>query len=386
MAVVSGPRGSNSVTQDIRKVDFGDAILLLQPDAAPLTVLTKRLGKSVTHNPDFKWAEDDLDVRFDAINNGAGYTDSATSIVVDTGTLFAQHDLVKNTRTGEVFRVTAVATNTLTVVRGVGNSGTGVAMLDNDELLILGSAQPEGDTSKAARSSTTTTQTGYTQIFRRPVELTETWRHSDQNVSENDWDYQIKKAGIEHMKDIELAFLYGKASLDTSGPQPRRTTGGVISGITTNVTAAGGALSEASFWAALRPAFRYGAKRKTMFASPLVVSVLNGYARGKVQVINQSANTYGVNVTQYQSPQGLLNVVSHDLLEGAYGGYGVIVDMENAKYRFLSNSKGKGSRDTHLNTNIQAPDADTRKDEFLTECGLALGQQKTHALITGVTG
>lgn len=385
MTVIAGARGTGNVTQTMRKVDFGDAILLLQPDAAPLTVLTKRLGKSATINPDFNWAEDDLDVRFDAVNNSGGYNTSATTIAVDTGTLFAQHDLVKNTRTGEVFRVTAVSTNDLTVVRGVGNSGTGVAMNDNDELLILGSAQPEGDTSKPARSSTTTTQTGYTQIFREPVESTETWRHSDQVVSENDWDYQIRKSGIEHMKDIELAFLFGKASVDTSGSQPRRTTGGVIPQITTNVTAAGGALSEASFWAALRPAFRYGSKRKTMFASPLVVSVLNGYARGKVQVVNQRDNTYGVNVTQYQSPHGLLNVVNHDLLEGSiYGGYAVIVDMEQAKYRYLANSKG--SRDTHLRTNIQAPDADTRKDEFLTECGLALGQQKTHALLTGITG
>lgn len=385
MTVISGPRGTGNVTSTMRKVDFGDAILLLQPDAAPLTVLTKRLGKQSTFNPKFNWAEDDLDVRFDAVNDASGIDTTTTTVDVDTGTLFAEHDLVKNTRTGEVFRVTAVSTNALTVVRGIGNSGTGVAMNDNDELLIMGSAQPEGDTSKPARSSTTTTQTGYTQIFRRPVESTETWRHSDQVVSENDWDYQIRKAGIEHMKDIEYAFLFGKADENTSGSQPRRTTAGAIPSITTNVTAAGGALSEASFWTAQRSAFRYGSNRKTMFASGLVVDVLNGYARGKVQVTNQGDDTYGVNVTKYQSPHGLLNVVRHWLLEGSvYGGYAFTIDLEMAKYRFLANSKG--SRDTHLRTNIQQPDADTRKDEFLTEAGLQLGQQKTSALLTGVTG
>jgi hypothetical protein len=55
--------------------------------------------------------------------------------------------IVKVPRTGEVFRVVAVAGNNLTVVRGLDNSGTGVAMNNPEELYIIGIAQPEGDTS-----------------------------------------------------------------------------------------------------------------------------------------------------------------------------------------------------------------------------------------------
>jgi hypothetical protein len=84
---------------------------------------------------------------------------------------------------------------------------------------------------------------------------------------------------------------------------------------------------------------------------------------------------------QYQSPHGLLNVVRHWLLEGTkFGGYGVIVDLAQTKYRYLQN------RDTQIKEQRQAPDADSRKDEYLTEAGLQFGLEKTHALLKGVTG
>lgn len=382
---VSGARGTGNVTQGLRKVDFADHILLLQPDESPLTVLSKRLNKKPTHNPEFKWAEDDIDVRFSATAGTETNSDTSIAVTSGHGGYFKANDLVRVPRTGEVFKVTSVSTDTLTVVRGIGAGGTGVAMNSGEELLILGSAKAEGATSDAARSNNPSIVTNYTQIFRRPVEATETWIHSDQYVSENDWDHQIRKSGIDHAKDIEETFINGKASEDTSGSQPFRTTAGVLSYISTNVTAAGGALSETSFFAALRPGFRYGSKTKTGLASGLVVDVLNTYPRSKVQVTSASEDTYGLQVVKYQSPHGVLNLVTHWLLEGStLGGYLIGLDMSAIKYRYLANSKG--SRDTFLKEDIQTPDADTRKAEFLTECGLEMGLEKQHFLITGVTG
>lgn len=382
---VSGARGTANVTQSLRKEDFSDHILLLQPDQSPLTVLSKRLNKKPTHNPVFKWAEDDIDPRFSA--TAASVLAGATSFAVTAGqgSYFKANDLVRVPRTGEVLKVTSVSTDTLTVTRGIGAGGTGVAMNASEELLVLGSAKAEGATADTARTFNPTVVSNYTQIFRRPVEETETWIHSDQYVSDNDWDYQVRKAGIDHAKDIEETFINGKASEDTTGSQPVRTTGGALSFVTSNLTAAGGTLSEASFFAALRPAFRYGSKTKTGLASGLVVDVLNTYARSKTQVTSPSQDTYGLQVIKYQSPHGTLNLVTHWLLEGStLGGYMLILDMAQVQYRYLANSKG--SRDTFLKDNIQAPDADTRKAEFITEAGLQFGLEKTHALITGVTG
>lgn len=385
MAAISGARGTGNVLQGLRKPDIDDKILLLQPDEYPLTTLTKRLSKKPTHNPEFKWAEDDIDNRFSTTAGTQLAGDTTINVAAGTGERFKANDIVRVPRTGENLSVTSRSVDALTVVRGVGAGGTGVAMNSGEELLVIGSAKAEGALSDTARTFNPALVTNYTQIFRRPVEATETWVHSDQFVTDNDWDYQVRKAGIDHMKDLEETFFNGKASEDLTGSQPRRTTAGVLSYITTNVTAAGGTLSEASFFAALRPAFRYGSNTKTGFAAGLTVDVLNQYPRGKVQVVNQSSDTYGLSVTKFQSPHGTLNLVRNWLLEGStLGGYLVIVDMAQLKYRYLANSKG--SRDTMWVSDIQAPDADTSKGEWKTECGLEMGLDKTHALITGITG
>jgi hypothetical protein len=385
MADITGARGTGNISQSIRQIDMKKEILELEPNSAPLTVLLGRLSTEPTVNPEFSWQEDKLKSRFDAINAAGGYTNSATAVIVDDGTKFAQHDLLKVTRTGEVIRVSSVATNTLTVVRGIG--GGAAAIVDNDELLLIGSAQPEGDTSKPARSGNPTKRTNYTQIVRTPFESTETLAHSNTMTTPNDWNRQANHAGIEHKKDWEEIFWFGTASEDLSGSQPRRTTGGVLSFLTTNITDAGGTLTEAEFFGTFSPTFRYGNQStKTLFASRLLVDVLNGFPRGKLEVIQgDNGDTYGLNVMKYRSPHGTLNVVTHNLFEGAkYGGMGVVLDLSMVKKRVLANEAG--SRDTHIKDNIQAPDADTRKSEYLTEAGLEYGQEQSGALLQNVTG
>jgi Family of unknown function (DUF5309) len=380
--LVTGQRATNTVGTDQRRIDMADAITLLEPDAAPLTVISKRLSKKATINPQFKWMEDELDPRFDAVNNGAGYASGATAIVVDNAAYFEVQSMVYVPRTGEMMRVTAVnpGTQTLTVVRGVGS--TAAALVDNDELLIANTAQPEGDASRPARTRNPATVTNYTQIFRMPWDETDTALHSEYEGGD-DWDFQAKKKGIEHKKDIEYALMVGRPSEDTSSGNARRTTGGFNHFITTNVTDAAGQLTETEFFTALRPAFRYGSKEKWALGSALALDVLNAFPRGKLQV-QQGETTYGLRVMQYISPHGTINFATHWLLEGAtLGGQVWIIDTDAIKYRYLANRRG--SRDSHINTNIQAPDVDGRKDEWLTESGLQFGSEKRHAKIIGIT-
>jgi hypothetical protein len=379
--LVTGQRGTSNIEQTQRRIDMAQKILLLEPDAAPLTVITKNIDKRKTGNPKFQWFEDELDPRFDAVNNGAGYASGATSIVVDNGAYFEVQQLVYVPRTGEMMRVTAISTNTLTVVRGVGS--TAAALVDNDELLIANTAQPEGDASRVARSRNPTPVFNYTQIFRTPWDATETERHSEFEA-DDDWDYQAMKHGIEHKKDIEYALMIGRPSEDTSSGQARRTTGGFAHFVSSNVTDAGGTFTEAELFTALRPSFRFGAKEKWGFASQLSVDVMNGFPRGKLE-IQQGEKTFGLRVMQYISPHGTLNLVTHYLLEGStLGGQIWIMDTDVVTYRYLQNKRG--GRDTALHTEIQANDVDGRKDEYLTECGLQFGLEKRHGKVIGITG
>lgn len=379
--LVTGQRGTTLIEQQQRKVDMSDKTLLLEPDASPLTIITKKISKKKTGNPKFSWMEDELDPRFD-VTTGT-FTNVATTINVTNGGYFRAQQIIYVPRTGESMRVVSVSVNALTVVRGVGQGGTGVAGNSGEEILIANTAQPEGDASKPAVSRNPTPVLNYTQIIRTEWDATNT-ELSSEFEGDDDWELQSAKHGIEHRKSIEYALMVNRPSEDTSSGQARRTTGGFNHFVTTNVTDVGGTMTELEFFSALRPMFRYGAKEKWGLASMLAVDVLNTFPRGKLEV-TQNASTFGLKVLQYQSPHGVLNVVTHYLLEGAtLGGQIWVLDTDMVIYRYLQNRRG--SRDTALFTNIQAPDVDGRKDEWRTECGLQFGHERRHGKIINIQG
>ena len=382
MATVSGAMTTTNVLSDQLAIDLGDRIKLLEPDINPLAIFSKRARKSKTVATKFSWLEESSKTRFGTQAGGA--TSGATTIAVTAtqGANYQQWDQVLNTRTGEQFRVDGVAGDNLQVTRGIGS--TAAAMLNLDELLIIGTAQPENDTSKPARSDVPSKVTNYTQIFRTPFEASDSLRASGFQASPAEWPRQARNKGIEHAKDIEYSFLLGRKSLTTPGATEDRTTGGVLSFITTNQTDAGGDLTEAEFNAAMLQQGRYsGNKGKLALASGVGVGALNKFPASKQQTTNNE-KTYGMDVTNYTSPFGSLNLVYHRLLEGTkYAGYIIIVDMDEVAYRWLGNDEM--SRDTHVRPNIQPNDQDGRKDEYLSEIGLEFGQQRKHAVITGIT-
>lgn len=327
----------------------------------------------------FEWLEDDLGARWDAINKAAGYLAADTTLTVDNGDYFASGFIVKVPRTGEVLLVTAVSSNDLTVTRGYGSTSA-AALVDNDPLVIIGNANEEGSGTLVLKSTLESAKFNYTQIFKTPFGVTGT-ENNTKMYGGKDLAYQRKKKAIEHKIDIARAFTFGEKKLDTSGTNPRRATGGLLSFLTANNYDAGGALTQSEFDNNVSEVvFKKGSKKKIMLASARMLSVINGWALGKLQV-NQDAAKYGLDIREYQTPFGTYMLMNYQhILEGAvYGGYGIVIDPENVKYRYLQ------GRDTTLRTNIQDNDEDQVKEEYLTECGLEVRLPDTHAVITGVT-
>lgn len=386
---VSGQRTTQNVASSQRAIDLRKEILLLDPSETPFTVVSQNTKKGSLRAPavdtTINWHNDELTTRFDAVNNGSGITSSATTIAVDTGSLFHAEDIVLNPRTGEQVRVSSISTNDLTVERGWGAT-SGVAMNDNDPLLIIGSAAVEGETSKTAVTANPTKVSNYTQIFRTPVEASGSWLTASNQSAPHDWPYQHKKKAIEHLIDIELSGLFGTPSDGT-----QRTAGGLLNFLTSNNQDAGGTLTEAELETFLRTIAgpRGGNANLTLFAAPLVISVINAFAVGRLHVVSKETS-YGLNVMEYISAFGTMKLVSHPLLSGAvYGGYAIAVDFKTdgtIRYRFLSGDGPGPSRDTKLLTNRQENDRDGLKDEWLTEASWEVGLPKRHGVLTGVTG
>ncbi|MNR93459.1 hypothetical protein D3C72_245160 [compost metagenome] len=381
MPQVTGVRDTENIQQAKRVIDMAETIALLEPNESPFMSFMKIAKRNVrtVFNPKYEWSEDNLGARWDAINNASGYLAAATSLVVDNGTYFAPGYVVKVPRTGEVFIVTAVSTNTLTVVRGYGVT-TAADLVDNDPLLIIGNANNEGAKAPEIRSTLEVPVYNYTQIFRTVVGATRT-NEKSKHYGGNDLAYQRRKKGVEHKIDMSRSFILGERKLDTTGAKPRRTTGGLLSYLTKNNYDAGGQLTQSEFDNNISEViFKFGSKEKLMLCSARLISVINGWALGKL-MINQEAKKYGLNIMQYVTPHGTLNLLNESkILEGAvYGGYGIIIDPANVGYCPLNGS------DTKLRTNIQDNDEDGTRDEYLTEAGLEVKLPDTHGVLTGVT-
>lgn len=379
--MISGTRSTGNITANKIVVDMSQEIALLDPNEAPFMSFLKLAKKNVEVASSFKfeWMEDELGARWDAVNNGAGYLDSDVALVVDDGTIFSARDIIKVPRTGEVMSVTSISTNTITVVRGFGTTAA-AALVDNDPLVIIGNANEEGSGTRTIKSTLEVAKYNYMQIFKTPYGVTNT-QAATTLYGGKDINYQRKKMGVEHKIDMARAFYFGELKSDTSGTNPRRTTKGLISFLTANNYDAGGNLTQSEFDNNISEVvFKHGSKKKILSCSARFLSVVNGWATGKLQ-LNQEAKSYGLSIFEYVTPFGTYMMMNDQrILEGAvYGGYGVVIDPANIKYRYL-----KG-RDTHIETGIQANDADEEKEQYVTEAGLEVRQAQTHALITGVT-
>ena len=222
----------------------------------------------------------------------------------------------------------------------------------------------------------------YCEIVRTPLGITGS-EAASKLYGGPDRDRLQAYSAIEHMRQWENVFFFGARKEDTStSGAPKRFAGGLIEYIATNKTAVGGTLSEATFQDFLRTGFRFGSDRKVLFASPIVVKAIEGFARSTIKTESASGHgeTFGITMKQYVAGQGVVDIVMHrDWNDSAiYGGYAFLVDVDALKYRPL--------RDTKLLENRQANDADKIEDEYLTEASVEIQHERKHALLSGVTG
>lgn len=370
-------RGSQNINQARVVVDMSSEISLLKPRVTPLTTLTKKLGTKATHNYRFDWMEDDLLARW--VNCTAGAASGATTVALGTGegSLVAQHDLLKVVATGEVIRVTTVSTDSLTVVRGYGETAT-AAIPANAKILVIGNAMAQGSGAAPEKYHNVANVFNYTQIFKTPFAVTNTL-NAMKLYGDSELARLHRHKGIEHAMSIEYSLLFGERRLDTVGAQPTTTTGGVLkflSGTSNviNINKATGGMKDLD--GAVEKVFQFGSDRKVWLCSPSMITWVNQLAQGKLEIIQgDNDKTFGLDITTYQTPHGRLSMIHHPLLTQGYDGFSFALDMEELKFRPLE------GRDTSLKTNIQNNDEDGRRDMFITEAGLELRSPKKHAII-----
>lgn len=377
----SGQVATNEVLANSLPIDMGTEVFQYDPPGAPMMkIITKRMGSTPAKSTTVRWMEDEPIPYWDQVN-GAVADGTTTSITVDNGAYFRAGNLVKAVSTGEVFRVTGVVSNTLTVSRGW--AGTAAAIADNAYLLNLSTAEMEGDVAPEARSTLKVEKSNYTQIVKDTVHITGT-NDAVEHYHGDERRYQQRKTGEMHARRWEEIALHGRKAENTSlGAKPIRSAGGIDEVISTNVFSPGTTMTESEFISYVAQAFRYsvrpGRTRKILLASTAVINTINAWGLNKLQLNDTASQTYGMDISTYVAGSARLEVIDHPLLETGYEGYFYFVDPDGMKYRPL---QGRGTR---LYQNIQDNGEDGLKDEFRTEASFQFALEKVHGSGSGVT-
>lgn len=383
MTNITGARTTENITQARRVVDMADQICLLDPDIGPFLTILKKLKKDTRKcfSPKVEWLEDQLLANASTITTAISAA-SETAVAVADGSIFREGDVINVPAVGENMLVTKVSGNTLTVTRGYGTQTAAAAIAAQSQILNLGSAMPENSKDRGAKSTQEAAKFNYTQIFRTPAALSNT-EQASKLYGGKDRAYQRRKTMQEHKRDIALALYFGQRKEDTTGGQVRRTMGGLTSYLADgNVIAfdkANAPLTYQDFDERVAyNAFLHGSQNKLLIAGPKLYRAINGWAVNNLVTEVGADQTYGLNVRKLITSYGEMAVVYDKLLAGdTYSGYGMVLDMDYARYCYLD------GRDTKLNVDIQNNDVDGVIDEYLTECSLELKCPDAHVLITG---
>lgn len=404
MAVLTAARSFNQQVTDTTQVrDVSEQMVLLEPDANPLFVITnaaKRKSPSLT--PRFEWIEDQEVALWGQVNNGTtGYSSVATNILVSDGTLFAAGDIcavpnaISSANADEVFLVTAVSTNTLTITRDIGTGGVNDTIGATASIKIIGTAFTENGAISTNRYTAKTAQISYCQIFKTLVQVTHTAASTKQYGAANgERKYQLVKALIRHRSEIEAAGLWSRASETLASPASRWTTMGLKPRISTNKTDASTTLTLTVFNTFGESVFRWGESQKLLVAAPKVISAINFFSQNKL-LTSVGDTVFGVKINRltlglgefllknnYRMSTAEIGIPSggNNFSDEAYA-----IDLPSVEMRYLSGGGDNLIGDTKLYENVVQDGSTVRSDEYRTQAGWGIRHEKKHGRLYDVS-
>jgi hypothetical protein len=369
---------------------------------APLTALTSLMKSEATDDPEFNWWDKTLQTRRLALTTTINT--AVTTLVFSGGGAkgLKDGDLLLSEESNEVMLINGDPTADTSAIVVRGYSGTTPAAITvggagvNPNFRVIGSAYEEGSNAPTGVNFDPTKRYNYTQIFRNALEATRTAMKT--RLRTGDAVREAKRECLEiHTMDMEMAFWFGERVETTRNGKPLRTTGGIINWINDSALGGGASSYDISFSGGtvsmddldreMEDLFSFGSSQKMGFCGNRALTAVNQAARkNSTYNIQVGVKEFGMTVTRLVCPYGELTFKTHPLFNQMTGGttgtaayYGmnstaVILDMENFKYRHLTDS------DTKYEPKLQANDLDGLKSGYMTEAGLEVHHPRTHRI------
>lgn len=245
----------------------------------------------------------------------------------------------------------------------------------------------------------------YTQIFKTSLQVTGTMLANKSLIGGPERARLRAKKAMQHASDLEYALMFNHGGtegthwgvMDTT-ENPRRVFKGL--GIGQAEATAGWIRTYNGAWdtdmrlSYASPTYDAlvvmteklfddtdaGSNTKILYSSKKWLTafsrmVMNVTAGSPFQVsVPPLASATGLKITRVVTAHGDLLLTPHPMLRGPYEDYAIAIDPQNINLTTLA------GRNTTLRANIQTPDLDGVMDEFITEMGLKLVHEHTHAI------
>lgn len=425
MATFFGMRSTEDFTvTGQRPKHWREGLLFFEPNGStPLLGMVSKIREEMVTDPEFNIFYRYMEDPYGAIT--AVYTDAAMTTLYTSGgvsgqTLYvkaaeavagrfvAGHTVMLGLTTDPYMhvnaRVTDVQTNgansRLTVKLHEADDNSSTNDLSNaNRIAMIGSAFREGSGSPDGVAYDPNQESNYVQIFKTAIGPMADSAMKVALRTGDPWRQLVKDASREHGIGIEYAFWFGNKYTEGSGNQTIRTTGGILNHYIqthrydfqtdTDYSGQDWLVGGEDFLAAKVAEiakYKRGDKAMLGFCGKGAMLGLDRLARANGHyTLQPRTRAYGIKVMEWITPFGDIDLITHPLLtwQDFYTNNMIaLVDPRNMAYMYRNGEDGK--RDFMHQEHIEDNDVDGRKDQFLTECGLELHNEKGMGVLFGI--
>ena len=306
MATGSGQRHSYSNTLAL-KLSVTDRILLTDPNeivAVNVLGLNNESKFNFVNMPGqaYSWIEDTYRDLSDTLNDADWDTDStAVAMTVTTGVNFEIGDVIQID--SELVNVTAISSNTLTVVRAFSGS-TAATHAVSAAVNIRYRARIEGAAASDGTMTEVTSVTNYSMIFQKTIAVSRTAGLMPYYGMSDPVGYQIQKGVDEQMQALNRSVFRSTGAGEAGSATVARSMAGLQGLISTNNTAASSAaLTEKMIQDELQDCWTGNGTPDVLFcgawAKRKIADFFGGYVRGE-----REDRVGGIEISSILSPLG----------------------------------------------------------------------------------
>lgn len=198
------------------------------------TSFLSRIGiTGVATETKHSWMEDSLNANSaTATNDAAGTldgTETSMTVASGEGSRFRPGTIFRDKAAGktEVMQVTAVSTDTLTIVRGYGST-SGEIHLIAFEIQIIAAPSQEGQDMPADETKARVKVSNYTQIFQKGINVSHTMRAVLQAGVADEYTFQVARRLMEVMRELDSSLILGISANSQGSDTVYRSMGGIV--------------------------------------------------------------------------------------------------------------------------------------------------------------